>query len=296
MGRQLWLDVDGVVVKDCTRATYYRTSSDTCFKVIQMNNHELYIDGNLGRFKRHDNLFGYTVAGCIDFLPELLASIGAEADGQPRLTRIDLTENLSVGEGCVSRFTHWAAGQRLGRLKPTVYETGVAWGLGSSHWSAKIYDKNFDLRRTKRSHLAGLIGTGVARREVTLRQKQLEKYDLTNPNEWTENTEEIIMKCIFSQLDKGGCSVEKLAAGLLPLRVENAMQAWRNGKDFVAAYREGQLSRRTLYRLRREVLDHTGIDLFQPSDVRRLAVEVIEIKPVRLEVPAWYEDYTRMAA
>lgn len=296
MGRQLWIDEHGVIIRDAPRALFHRTSADTNFKIMQINDKELWIDGNLGRFRRGDNLFGYSVKDCLELLPELLNSLQVRASGVVRLTRIDLTENLSVGSGSVSRFTHWAGGQRLKRHKPTCFETGVAWGLGSKHWSAKIYDKAADLKRTKKSGLAQLIGNGIARREITLRQKALEKFQLTNPADWLEGTEQIIMNCIFQQLDKGGCSIEQLGTGELSPRIESAIHAWRNGYDWPAAHRDGKVSRATLFRLRREVLDAAGIDLFIPSDIRRLPVRVHEIKPVRLEVPHWYEEYTQRSA
>jgi hypothetical protein len=297
LGRVVWIDTDGVITRDTPKTQeLHKTSSSTVFKIVQTGENQIWIDGNIGRFNRYDNLFGYSVADACSFIRDLLSSKGMTMLDVPRLTRVDVTQNLFVGDASISRFTHWAAGQRLGRHKPTLYESGVAWGLGSKHWSAKIYDKHLDLVRTKKKPLAEMIGRGIARKEITLRQRQLEKYGLENPADWTDNTEQIIMNCIFRQIDKGGASVEEIVDSNIPLRIENIIQSWRNGKDFVAAFRDGAISKATLYRMRKEVLMVSGLDILQPADLLRLPVKVHEIKPQILQVPDWYSDYTRMAA
>jgi hypothetical protein len=297
LGRVITLDGDGVFVSDRQKThEIHRTSSSTVFKIIQTGLNEVYVDGNIGRYKRSDNLFGYGVVEASGFLKDLLADMGMVMVGSPRFTRIDVTQNFLVGEGVISRYTHWCAGLRLGRHKPTVYEHGVAWGLGSTHWSAKIYDKYVDLCRHKKKTLADRIGKGIARRELTLRKVELEKLNLTTPENWTDGMEQIIMDKYFAVINKGGASVEELGSMDIPLRIENAIQAWRNGKDFAALSRESAAARRQAYRLRKDILHYAGVDIFQPSSITRLPVRVIEIKPEALTVPYWYEEYTRLAA
>lgn len=289
MNKRIELSPDGEILSEFNTRMRIRDSGDTTVFISRQDDGWLGVDGNLGRWGRSDNVWGYGVFYCLsNFLAQVLPGLGLVQTGAAVLGRVDLTYNVDVGAGSISAYTHFGAGIRLGRAKPTVFETGVAWGLGSKRWSAKIYDKRADLIRRGQKELAEKLSVGTARHEITLRGPVLKDLGLLSASDWIGgDMEQKICVKMWADMDVGGCTVEDALVGLPP-RIAAALLAYRQGYDYVAAARDGRFSRASLYRLRADIRKLAGVDIFVASSVSRLPVRVRQVVPVVQSVPDWY--------
>lgn len=79
-GRVFSVDQDGAIQWDVPQKMVFRGSHDTSIR-IRSDGHRVSLEGNVGRFNRADNLFGYSVAQCIE-----LANMIVEGFGLPPFT------------------------------------------------------------------------------------------------------------------------------------------------------------------------------------------------------------------
>lgn len=250
------------------------------------------IDGNLGRFGAENNLFGLPVKACsarvVPFLGEATDTFFA-CNQTVELRRVDLTANFVFDDAAsASAYIAWAGQNKLGQAHSRPYASGCAWV--TENWSAKVYDKIADLRRHKSNDLADelLSREGyVLRLETTLRTDELKHLGVNTLDKWSTDMENVIFSNRFRPLLPGSSlpSLDDLTK-TLPVRLANAVDGWRNGRDFQAAMRDGRISRRTYYRLRADLLPH-GIDIAQPCQVHTLAIRprLIDMRP--LARPDW---------
>ncbi|TKD46231.1 phage/plasmid replication domain-containing protein [Azotobacter chroococcum] len=142
---------------------------------IHVQGRKIRVEGNPSRVDRLDNLFGYErIEQCIGVYNRLLAEYGLPgftrctalalrdgasgakpsdwiADGAC-IERIDLTTNVSVGEGNVLAYLRGVSSQRIGHSIGFLYPNGrtVAWtpkgnGKGGRLQYRKAYDKAFEM-------------------------------------------------------------------------------------------------------------------------------------------------------
>jgi hypothetical protein len=77
-GHVFSVDHDGVIQWDVPQKVVHRGSHDTSIR-IRSDGFRVSLEGNIGRFNRADNLFGYTVEECVQLANKLLAEL--EIDG-----------------------------------------------------------------------------------------------------------------------------------------------------------------------------------------------------------------------
>jgi hypothetical protein len=173
---------DGCVVKydadgahECTTLKKSRIEGSHESAVsIRCDGETVWFDGNVSKFGRQDNVFGYSFEQCIERINALLATLGLPpfTAGQrmeacrhrgddcaewiwtgARLTRIDVTENFVAGsKENAYAFMRFLAGQQASRLKTGVYGEGetVDFGRGSKVLYSKAYLKGPELLRHAR--------------------------------------------------------------------------------------------------------------------------------------------------
>ena len=154
--------------KNFTMKRFCLTGSYETSVFLKCDGRTLYFEGNISRFGRHDNLFGYSVGDCIKkpngllgFLKLLGFSAGKlfclndESDFKVQwtgavVTRIDLTQNyfLDSRAGAFG-FMHWLSSQQASRLKTGMYaDTGtIDFGRGSRRFYSKVYINSDEMRR-----------------------------------------------------------------------------------------------------------------------------------------------------
>lgn len=310
-GHVFSVDQEGVVQWDVPSKLVHRGSHDTSIR-IRSDGHRVTLEGNIGRFDRADNLFGYTVAECVQLANRLLATYGLPpfTDAPPMqmvrkggedggyqavgsvITRVDLTCNWSTGSaGNVEQFIRYLQGFKSGRQEPRSYKTtGVAWGEGSKYWYAKVYDKAGEYLRQigkkAKTHDAVLLdfmlNQGIARHEIELKSRYLKQHNLWRMSQWGKGMEERIYS-LFNDVITGATHVDSFLE--IPGRAGELAVAWRDGADL-----KKRLSTATYYRYRKELLKY-NIDIAVPSNVTRLdsrvKVDVITLSPAA--VPSWYQ-------
>ena len=307
-GHVFSVDQDGVIKWDVPAKLVHRGSHDTSIR-IRSDGMRVSLEGNIGRFNRSDNLFGYTVAECIKLANNLLRdfglppftvgnviSISKTLYGDARehmtgavLTRIDLTQNWLTGSpGNVSQYIRYLQGFKAGRQEPKPYKTtGVSWGEGSTYWYGKVYDKAAEYFRQNGKNSKKfdailfdyMLNAGIARHEIELKSRYLLQNNLRCFSLWVDGMEERIY-ALFNEVVAGKTHVDQYLE--IPGRAGELAVAWRDGADL-----KKRLAPNTYYRYRRELLKY-NIDIAVPANVSRLKtrVEVITLSPA--VAPVWY--------
>lgn len=209
-----------------------------------------------------------------------------------QVKRVDLTANVSFKNAVEAyNYLRWAKTQKVHRLPPVGYQTGVAWV--TENYSLKVYDKIADLKRLKNPSLAErlLMESGyILRFDLTLRTDELEKYQVGLLADWQNRSE--IMNVIFTDkfkpLIRNDVSVDAVT-DVMPVRLANAVDGWRNGRNYPAMVADGRMARRSYYRLRKELLPY-GFDISQPCDVTALNIKPREIEFHFVDAPQWYRE------
>lgn len=310
-GHVFSVDQDGEIKWDVAQKLVHRGSHDTSIR-IRSDGFRVTLEGNIGRFNRADNLFGYSVSDCVLLANILLQQFGlppfTDAPPMPMtrkggedggfqavgavVTRVDLTRNWCTGSrGNVEQFIRHLQSFKSGRQEPRAYKTtGVAWGEGSKYWYAKVYDKAGEYFRQcgKKSKAFDaelfdfMLNEGIARHEIELKSRYLKQKNLWRISQWGNGMEERIYS-LFNDVITGATHVDSFLE--IPGRAGELAVAWRDGADL-----KKRLSTATYYRYRKELLKY-NIDIAVPSNVTRLhsriAVEVITLSPA--VAPAWYQ-------
>ena len=300
------VDEDGVIICDggleftTASAIQHEGSFDTSIQ-IKSEGGRVVVSGNLGRYGRPDNVFGYGVIECVRIANMILANlnlpaftwgnaqsvvIGRTMRMDAIITRVDLTKNYAAGSPeKASRLLHYIGGMHLRNKGGRSYDGGVTWGEGSKYWYAKLYDKYRDLLRNEHAP-AQLVewvrGQGLVRFEVSLKSRFLTQKRLQSPASWeSEEMGQVVFgefNGVLSQMSVNVDSFEEI-----PGRLGEIAIAWRNGVDM-----KERLPQRTFYRYRKQLKAY-GIDISERCNVSRLPmrVEVIQLSEARR--PDWYE-------
>lgn len=152
---------------------------------IRCDGETVSFEGNVSRFGRPDNVFGYTLHQCISRINTLLETLclppftagkrfqvrtfngDRPAYTGARITRLDLTQNFQTGsvENAYAFMRHLSM-QQASRLKTGTYGEGetVDFGRGSRRVYSKAYLKHVELMRhvskPKKPDVKGLLALG----------------------------------------------------------------------------------------------------------------------------------------
>jgi len=283
---------------------------------IKCDGNRITFDGNVSRFGRRDNVFGYSVIDCIIRANDILAALGLPPFTNERgtntadggivqrgciITRIDLTRNYSTGSDVsAKRLIHYFAGQDSSRkASAKAYgDNGISWNEGSKFWYAKMYIKAESLGEHCNLELADWVKEqGIIRHEISLKSRYLTKYGLRNINAWNNkynvdteflkisgvaDMENIIYDRFTDVLTRGTATRSPLED--IPKNIGRIARDWRSGQD---VWTDDAYTIRTKQRWRKELLAY-GIDIKKPSNVTRLPIrlEVVQLTPS--VIPSWY--------
>ena len=261
--------------------------------------------GNIARFNRRDNLFGYDWPETIRRINQLLnlVSIPPFTQGKlyrfadsgwtytgARVSRIDVTMNRAC-------FSHDAAvilleqlaKHHVGRQKGRLSTDGatVEYGRGSKYVYGKCYSKHaeFLAHRNKKSgsHVDQEVvdfthRLGVLREEFTLKSRFLTQNNLAFLGQITHNelVEVFMNRTQFKRFEK----IEHDTLKDLPVRLQRTYSSWLLGMPI-------KLSKATYYRHRLDLLKY-GIDVSVPCTGQIIPIRVKTIEVAALQVPDWY--------
>lgn len=298
-------DRDGVMERQTIRRDQIEGSYDSRMW-LRCDGNAIEFHGNIARYNRPDNVFGYDWFETIRRVNTLLnlhnlppftpgqmqryADTGVYWDGA-RVSRIDLTMNYACFSEANAQRVILALGQhKIGRQQGTVAPDSatVMYGYGSTYVSQKVYIKAQQMKRhltTKHGEHVDLDvlewcrDLGVIREEMTLKSRLLTQSGLCWLGEITgAHLQQVYAKRSqfrrFRQMDIKDTSALSAAA-----------------RGVLARYEQGEphgLKKSRYYEVRNEILLHIGVDIAVPRNVERIAlpVKVIEIQP--LVAPEWY--------
>lgn len=262
------------------------------------------VSGNIGRFRRPDNLFGYSYEQCVrrwneilndyclpPFTPGEMTSFYGDSSfcftGAVN-TRIDITKNYAFfNEENLHLFMQWLSGHQRGRLKVGVSPDGatVDWGRGSKYVYEKFYDKYKEMQHHKKNTTPLDVREftremGVGRHEITLKTRFLAQNGLrflgsTNMGTLTRIYRERANLVLENKLPYDEFND-------IPKPYRATAKDWRDGKNLLS-----DMPLRTFQRHRRELKKY-GIDIAVACNVKQLSIKVKEIQFAALVAPEWY--------
>ena len=252
-------------------------SHDSRLWVSSPTGTDLFLSGNPVKFFQGHNLFGSSDVHGLFFAAgsAVRQRLGLFPSPQTykscefthRFSRIDLTRSFRFASdaharawlrtvGCTARTRHGGALMR----GDTVY-----FGKSSRRWSFKLYLKSDELQaRSKHHHVSEKLSqasirqlhdwsVGVVRFELTLRGLELKDlvFDDGAPGRIWES---YFSRILLNRNTEAGET--DMTEQTLPQSLRGYVARWRFGEDLRAT-----LTKPTYYRVRRELLDHLGIDI-----------------------------------
>lgn len=315
-GRVFAVDEDGAIDWEVNRDFNLEGSHDSRLK-IQCDGWMVRLSGNVGRFDRADNVFGFELDEVMRKANRILEKFDLPhfIKGEPFreygyeffkytgafFTRLDLTGNFMVGSADnVAPFMQHLAAQSVSRMRTGAFPDGytVDYGRGSKYWYAKAYAKYHQLtsrqqrkRQPSKEVLDFVQQVGMVRFEFTAKSRFLTQNglrywggcDMSRLRKIFQEKSEVIRR------EKAGFKTFDQMFDGLPAKVLATVFSWKAGKDLPVI-----MTRPTFYRHRRQILDHCGVDISQPCNVVELStrVKVKEIEVTPMIAPDWYWDRT----
>lgn len=306
-GAFLRIDAHGEHVNTTLKKLRIEGSHDTSV-YLRCDGETVWFEGNASRFRRPDNVFGYTFMQCIRRINALLEEhqlpAFTEGDkfitnfkGEPRsvwtgamVTRVDMTENFETGSReDAYHFMRWLSGQQASRLKTGTHGDGetVDFGRGSRRVYSKAYLKGAELRRHAKgdTYLQQLADwcdeRGIVRFETTYKATKLHDMGCHYLGGFDMKQLEFDFEQRKEVLARGSADVDELSS--LSKTLLGTYRMWLAGDDLTS-----KLSRNTFYKHRRDLLPY-GVDIAIKSNVTQLKTKTRVIRLGPVSPPDWYE-------
>lgn len=305
-GRVMSIDADGSVDYIVERRVGLEGSFDSRCEV-RSDGSVVEFSGNIARYGRRDNLFGYSWEVTVSRINSLLNlySLPPFSAGKlyrfadhgwtwtgARVSRIDVTMNHACfSEEGAQAVLRALAGQHVGRQKGALTPDGstVEYGRGSKYVYGKCYTKHTEFMHHRRkksgSHVDDEVidfcrRLGVLREEFTLKSRFLTQNNLCYLGSLTQGelVDVFLARSQFRRLDK----VKYENFDDLPRSLKATYVSWKYGFP-------QDISRATLFRHRTKLLAY-GIDISVPCNVEHLPLRVRTVEVAALEAPAWYRN------
>ena len=302
-------DEDGAVTWKTVKTKKIEGSHETSVQ-IRCDGQSVKFEGNVSRFGRTDNVWGFSFSECLRIINRILSSLGLPpfTSGEKgevtvktskgkdskviwsgaRITRLDLTANYQTGSISDARaYMRWLENQQPGgRIKVGTFQDGetVDWGRGSKFLYSKVYLKSTELKR--RSGPQNLIeyteSIGLIRFEITVKSKWLFANSMTYLGAFDMTK----LIALFNDRAKILTRAEQTVDDLEDIQ-SRALRC--TARDYLAGDDlSKKMSTPTFYRHRSALLPY-GIDISVPLNIQKLPtkVRVIELQPAK--IPDWYQ-------
>ena len=318
-GAVIRVDRDGEVQTTTLKKERVEGSHETAI-FIRCDGETVWFDGNVSKFGRPDNVFGYSFQQCLLRVNALLADFGlppftegesfvTNFKGEPRtvwtgavVTRVDLTQNYATGsKEDAYHFMRFLQAQQASRLKTGTYGDGetVDFGRGSRRLYLKAYLKGPELRRHAKASAVvdeafGKVsceylervadwcdGIGLVRVELTFKATKLHDMGCHFLGGFDMKQLEIEFERYSEVMTRASAEVEELTE--LPKSLLSTYRMWQAGDDITS-----KVSRATFYRHRRELLPY-GVDIAVKSNVTTLKTKTRVVRLGPVSPPEWYE-------
>jgi len=305
-GRVWAVDSDGVVEWTTDQVLEVEGSHDTKIR-LRSDGFRVELSGNIGRFNRADNVFGYDFEETVRRANELvnLFSIPPFTRGElcfvygcgrPEwtgavVTRVDVTQNLCLwNPENAALFLRYLSGKQKGRVKVGVSPDGqsVMWGYGSKYANMIAYDKAAEMaRHQKRGGLVSEVfefvkSLGVIRLEAKFKTRFLRQRHCRYLGEVTMGK----VAHLFRE-ERNKVLVERVNVDSyndIPKPYRATAKDWRDGLTLRDSMTRSTFSRH------RCALRRYGLDIAVPCGVKAFPMKVVELEPMALVAPDWYRQ------
>lgn len=298
--------------------------------MIRCDGQTVWFEGNVSRFGRKDNVFGYSFIECIARINALLGKLGlpfftaGEAYRSQygdkfcytgaRITRLDLTQNYATGSTEDAQFfMRHLSMQQANRLKTGTYGEGetVDFGRGSRRVYSKAYVKHVELLRHAKKASKGpatefspdhdpyvdnlaawCASVGLVRFETTYKSTFLIDANQNYLGSINMSHLEIDFAQRQEVFTRATAEVDQLAS--LDKTTLGIYRMWQAGDDI-----SGKVKRTQFYKHRSTLLPF-GIDIAIKSNVLNFVPRVRVIKLAPAQMPEFYQrvpsSYLSLAA
>lgn len=301
-------DTDGTLAWKTVKAHKHEGSWETSL-MVKCDGERVTLSGNVGRFGRPDNLFGFGLSECLRrmaavlehySLPPFTAGNRIEISKQrgsdvayawsgARISRIDLTGNFETGSSAAAHaLLQYLGAQHAGRQTGRVLGSGetVDWGAGSKRQYWKAYIKHLEMKRHECARpelVEHCAERGIVRFEGTIRSNTLTDIGAAFLGDYERGFGMGQLIKLFTEhtevLQRPTRTTDDLDD--LPRHLRATARDYLAGMDLTRVMKTA-----TLYRHRSALLPY-GLDIFvrnvTPFQPR---VQVINVQPAA--VPAWY--------
>lgn len=342
----LTIDANTNEVLSTRQPRFKHEASFSTSVTIHVQGRKIRVEGNPSRVGRLDNLFGFTsIEQCVSVYNSLLREYGLPgfsrctrvdirqgesgaksgdriADGA-KIERIDLTTNVSLGDGNVLAYLRGVSSQRIGHSIGFLYPNGrtVTWtpkgnGKGGRLQYRKAYDKAFEMDQNCLPKIKRLFGEnseeykyvqrvknycvqeGVVRMEQELKSEYLQRealcyWGLFDERRLAELHSEFLK--IDEKLKVTAMDLQSIADKLLELGIckgrasanATAVYAhmWMDGKDHGCSQRAFETHAARLNKIGINIRNACDTSRFAPVFVRQCR----EVTKSNLAVPTWYQ-------
>lgn len=299
---------------------------------VRCDGQTVHFEGNVSKFGRQDNVFGFSFIDCIARINAILSSLGlppftagtgfrSQANDRiqytgARITRLDLTNNFQSGspENAYAFMRHLAM-QQAARLKTGVHGKGetVDFGRGSRRVYSKAYLKAPELLRHMKKQPKGeetsysvpfdpyitqlaawCDSVGLVRFETTYKSTYL----IDNAQNFLGGLDMRCLELDFIQrqevFTRSNCEADELSS--LDKNTLACYRMWQAGDDITAKFKKTQF-----YKHRAALLPH-GVDIAIKSNVVGFQPRVKVIQLSQCPAPDFYQlpqsstSFIRLAA
>lgn len=298
-------DRDGAIERETVMRNEVEGSFDSRMW-LRCDGNAVEFHGNIARYSRPDNVFGFgwsetirRVNGLLNLhsLPPFTAGEQARyADSGvvwtgARVSRIDVTMNYACFSEADAQRVIFALGQhRAGRQQGTVSPDAgtVMYGYGSKYVSQKVYIKHNELLRHRRTKHGAHVDSeviewcrdlGVIREELTLKSRFLTQTGLCWLGEITGDH----LQQVYHERSQFRRFRE--------MEIKDTSHLSPGARGTLARHEQGEphgLKKATFYRHRAEILKATGVDISVPRNVEKIVLPVKVIEIQALVAPEWY--------
>lgn len=304
---------------ECTTLKKFKLEGSHATSVsVRCDGETVWFEGNVSRFGRPDNVFGFTFEVCIQKINAILASHGlppftsGESERSQsndktfftgaRITRLDLTANFQTGSiEDAQTFMRHLAMQQASRLKTGTYGEGetVDFGRGSRYVYSKCYVKHVELLRHMKKakgvstefskpHDTYVLqvaewcaNVGLVRFESTYKSTFLidQNQQFLGGLDMRHLEQDFLKRQeVFTRFN---CEVDELAA--LDKHALSCYRMWQAGDDLTQKF-----SRAQFYKNRARLLPY-GVDIAIKSSVIGFQTRVRVVKLAQAVVPSFYQ-------
>lgn len=345
----LTIDANTNEVLSTRQPRFKHEASHSTSVTIHVQGRKVRVEGNPSRVGRLDNLFGFTsIDQCVSVYNRLLAEYGLPgftrgtqltqrqvqrstgtwdeqllSDGA-KIERIDLTTNVSVGEGNPLAYLRGLSSQRIGHSIGFLYPNGrtVTWtpkgnGKGGRLQYRKAYDKAFEMDENLLPKIKRLYGdqspefayvqrarnfcaaNGVVRMEQELKSEFLQReglayWGLFDERKFSALHDEFL--AVDDRLKVTAMDIVSISEQLIAEQIVDSVRAanttaiyaiqWMHGQQFDFNKKQVQTHAARLNRIGINIRNACDTSRFAPVFVRQ-AREIT--KSTVIQIPDWYQ-------